>query len=77
MFMATYPFKEYWEQVYGRIEQRLMQRGRHLESLLVKQRRFNLSNRGLGGRVKDGCLTCHRYNQYVEPDVVLPHELAG
>ncbi len=75
--MATYPFKEYWEQVYGRIEQRLMQRGRHLESLLVKQRRFNLSNRGLGCRVKDGCLTCHRYNQYVEPDVVLPHELAG
>lgn len=74
--MATYPFKEYWEQVYERIEQRLMRRGCHLESLLVRQRRFNLSNRGLGCRVKDGCLTYHRYNQYVESDAVQPHELA-
>ncbi len=66
--MTTDVFKGYWGQVRQRIESRLTLRDRHLHALQVRQRRFNLSNRGLGCRVKNGCLTSHRYNQCVEPD---------
>lgn len=72
--MTTYSLKGYWNQVRERIELRLIQRGHHLESLQVRQRRFNLSNRGLGCRVKDGCLTYHRYNQYVESDETVTYQ---
>ena len=67
--MTTESLKNYWHQLRLRITERLAQGSHSLESLQIRQRRFNLSNRGLGHRTLNGHLVHHRYNQYVGPIV--------